>query len=99
MALVVRDGGCTFPGCDHPGGWCQRHHIKGWINGGPTDLNNLTLVCGYHHRSFEHNGWTCTMINGLPHWTPPAWTDPDQTPILHHRLRMRHRTGEIISPE
>jgi hypothetical protein len=80
MALVARDGGCTFPGCDHPAEWCQRHHIKGWIDGGPTDLNNLTLVCGYHHRSFEHNGWTCTMINGLPHWTPPAWTDPRPDP-------------------
>jgi hypothetical protein len=26
-------------------------------------------------------GWHCTMVNGIPHWTPPKWLDPAQTPI------------------
>jgi hypothetical protein len=30
------------------------------------------------------------MINGRPHWTPPRWQDPDQTPRVntahHHHL-------------
>jgi hypothetical protein len=42
-ALVVRDGGCVFPGCDRPPTWCQAHHYgEHWTHGGPTDLDNLT---------------------------------------------------------
>ena len=44
MALIAREGGCSFPGCDHPPQWCDRHHIIDWIDGGATDLDNLTLL-------------------------------------------------------
>src|SRR5262249_40403311 len=40
-ALVHRDGGCAFPGCDRPHRWCDAHHLIPWQHGGPTDLNNL----------------------------------------------------------
>jgi len=52
-ALVVRDGGCTHPGCDRPPGWCEAHHIKHWADGGTTTLDNLKLVCSRHHHD-EH---------------------------------------------
>lgn len=94
LALIVRDGGCSFPDCDHPPEWSQRHHIQSWLDGGATDVDNLTLLCGYHHRSFEQRGWACRMIGSLPHWVPPRWIDPDQTPMLHHRLRLRHRATQ-----
>jgi hypothetical protein len=81
IALAARDRGCSFPGCDRPPGWCQRHHVQEWIDDGLTDLDNLTLVCGYHHRNFERLGWECTMQEGHPWWTPPAWIDPQRTPI------------------
>jgi len=84
LALIARDKGCTFPGCDKPPGWCQRHHITAWADGGTTDLDNLTLVCGHHHRQFHHAGWRCHMHNGHPHWTPPTWIDPTQTPQRNH---------------
>jgi hypothetical protein len=47
-ALAMRDDGCTFPGC------CQRrhvdgHHIKHWVDGGDTDLENLVQLCRFHH--------------------------------------------------
>ncbi len=80
LALAARDGGCSFPGCDRPAGWCQAHHVTGWIDGGPTDLDNLTLVCGFHHREFAKRGWSCAMLDGVPHWIPPAFLDPHQTP-------------------
>ena len=49
-ALVVRDRGCTYAGCDRPPQWCDAHHIEPWATGGPTSLDNLRLLCRRHHR-------------------------------------------------
>lgn len=86
-ALAARDHGCSFPGCTAPPGWVQVHHIEPWETGGSTDLTNMTLVCGHHHRQFEKQGWDCLMIDSVPHWRPPAWIDPDRIPrrnTAHH---------------
>jgi hypothetical protein len=56
-ALVVRDGGCVFPGCDRPQDWCEAHHLRHWLHGGPTDLANLALLCRAHHRAVHEGGW------------------------------------------
>ncbi|GAA3557184.1 HNH endonuclease signature motif containing protein [Microlunatus spumicola] len=86
MALVARDGGCSFPGCDRPPEWCERHHITAWVDGGATDLENLTLLCAWHHHNFAGRGWTCLMVDGLPAWVPPRWIDPDQRPLRNTRI-------------
>jgi hypothetical protein len=52
-ALVARDRHCTEPGCKVPPGFCEAHHIDHWENGGPTDLDNLTLGCWAHHRKWH----------------------------------------------
>ena len=86
-ALAARDGGCSFPGCDRPPDWCESHHVIGWADGGCTDLENLTLVCGFHHREHRKRGWTCHITNGVPYWRPPSWIDHTQTPrrnTTHH---------------
>lgn len=91
LALIARDQACTFPGCEHPPQWCERHHVLDWQRGGRTDIANVTLLCKYHHRRFSDHGWSCRMIEGLPHWIPPRWVDREQKPILNQRLRRRHR--------
>ena len=48
-ALAIRDRHCRWPGCDRPPSWCHAHHIWWWTRGGPTDLDNLTLLCSRHH--------------------------------------------------
>jgi hypothetical protein len=88
LALAARDGGCSFPGCDRPPAWTEVHHVIEWITGGPTDLDNMTLLCGHHHRTFEKAGWHVHIEDGVPWWTPPPFVDPTQTPIrnaVHHR--------------
>ncbi|MCU1400262.1 MAG: hypothetical protein JWN62_3371, partial [Acidimicrobiales bacterium] len=53
-ALLARDGGCRFEGCNMPADWCQVDHIHEWTaQTGPTDLHLLVLWCVYHH-SFRH---------------------------------------------
>ena len=56
-ALAVRDGGCVFSDCDRPLAWCEAHHLVHWIDGGPTDLDNLALLCRAHHRAVHEGGW------------------------------------------
>jgi hypothetical protein len=56
-ALAVRDSGCVFPGCSRPLSWCEAHHVRHWLDGGPTDLDNLALVCRAHHRAIHEGGW------------------------------------------
>jgi hypothetical protein len=93
LVLTARDRGCTFPGCDRPPGWCQAHHVIEYQHGGPTSVDNGTLLCGHHHRSFEQAGWAVTIRDGLPWWTPPKWIDPEQRPV---RNRVHDRCGEQL---
>jgi hypothetical protein len=84
-ALIARDGGCAFPSCDHPADWCQRHHIHDWANGGPTNIDNLVLLCSYHHRKFLSQGWRITVKDKIPSFIPPPCIDPHQKPLRNIR--------------
>ena len=85
-ALKVRDGGCTFPGCDRPGAWTDAHHVRRRRHGGPTDLRNLVLLCRHHHRVAHRADWSVELTDDG--WT--RWTTPDgrtRWGQRHHRLR------------
>ncbi|HSP65026.1 MAG TPA: DUF222 domain-containing protein [Candidatus Deferrimicrobium sp.] len=56
-ALGLRDKGCRFPGCDRPPDWTDGHHIKHWVDGGETSLENLVLLCQRHHHMLHERGW------------------------------------------
>ncbi|MEV7327587.1 DUF222 domain-containing protein [Micromonospora sp. NPDC093244] len=87
-ALVLRDRGCAFPGCDRPPRWCDAHHIHHWADGGPTNLHNAVLLCGHHHRHLHHSDWTVRLgDDNHPEFIPPAWLDPDQLPRRNHYHR------------
>jgi hypothetical protein len=76
-ALRRRDRGCTFPGC---GARCflRAHHIRWWGRGGPTDLDNLVLVCHFHHKLVHEHGWDVRLgAPGTAHWFRPNGTEFD----------------------
>ena len=56
-ALNARDRHCQWPGCERPASWCEGHHLQHWIDGGGTELDNLTLLCARHHRMAHEGGW------------------------------------------
>jgi hypothetical protein len=87
-ALELRDGGCTFPACDRPAKWCAAHHVIHWANGGPTGLDNLVLVCRFHHRLVHHSDWQIRIVDGVPVFRPPELIDPERRPLrntIHQR--------------
>jgi hypothetical protein len=55
-ALAIRDRGCCFPGCTHDR-FLHGHHIRHWLHGGETSVDNLALLCTYHHRLVHEGGW------------------------------------------
>lgn len=63
-ALAVRDGGCAFPGCDRPPGWCHAHHIDHWSRGGTTDVDNMVLLCSHHHHRVHEGGFGVRRRDG-----------------------------------
>ncbi|MDX3192214.1 DUF222 domain-containing protein [Streptomyces sp. MN03-5084-2B] len=80
-ALFIRDRGCAFPGCHRPPRHCQGHHIRHWADGGPTELNNLVLMCAHHHRLLHRSGWEVRIAaDGLPEFLPPVFIDRRRRP-------------------
>ena len=95
-ALHYRDRGCRFPGCGRQFG--QGHHIRHWVNGGPTTLSNLALLCRWHHRAVHEDGYQMERQpdGELRFWRPDGRLLPDlpspatvpADPV--HALRARH---------
>jgi hypothetical protein len=70
-ALVLRDQGCRFPGCDRPPAWTDGHHIIHWADGGPTELDNLVSLCRRHHRRVHEEGWRIHVAEDSAVVEPP----------------------------
>jgi hypothetical protein len=72
-ALELRDRGCRFPDCDVQAGWCEAHHVVHWASGGPTTVDNLVLLCPYHHVLTHDGGWRVArepMSGEVRAWRP-----------------------------
>jgi hypothetical protein len=65
-ALEHRHPTCAVPGCGATRG-LHAHHIRHWEDGGPTELDNLVLLCPYHHR-LHHRG-VITITGPADHLT------------------------------
>lgn len=53
-ALLVRDAGCTWDGCDAPASWCDvAHGSRPYRNDGQLSPSNAALLCRRHHRRFD----------------------------------------------
>lgn len=84
-ALHQRDRGCAFPGCVVPAQWTDAHHIVHWVEGGPTELANLVLLCPSHHTMLHQSEWSVSMVDGIPLFHPPPWQRAGPLRNLFHR--------------
>jgi Domain of unknown function (DUF222)/HNH endonuclease len=95
-ALMIRDQLCRFPGCARTR-HLKAHHIVAWSRGGPTDLNNLILLCQAHHTAVHEGGmrierdsdpaggWRFLMPDGTPY--QPWYTAEALPRLLQAQLR------------
>ena len=66
--IRYRDRGCRFPGCGTTA-FTEAHHVVWWRYGGRTDLDNLALICSFHHRLVHEHGWSMKRGDeGTLHW-------------------------------
>ncbi|MCQ3810880.1 MAG: HNH endonuclease [Acidimicrobiia bacterium] len=75
VALEARDQGCI--GCAKAPEWCVSHHIVEWQDGGPTQPDNLVLVCHDCHQKVHYRNWAVEKHpdTGRRHLRPP-WQEP-----------------------
>lgn len=57
-ALLARDRGCRWPGCQAPPAWCDAAHGRvPYRDNGRLSLENGLLLCRRHHRKVDNGGW------------------------------------------
>jgi hypothetical protein len=89
IVLYAKDRGCTHPGCDVPGYWCEVHHVAGWSAGGSTDADNLTFACAPNHKLVGEGWQTRKLPDGRTEWMPPPQLERDaRTNDYHHPERL-----------
>lgn len=91
-ALVARDGGCTWAGCDAPASWCDvAHGNVPFRQDEPLRLGDAALLCRRHHRRFDHGPYRMVISGGRVRYerldaaarpTDGARADPDPPPDL-----------------
>ncbi len=87
IVLYAKDRGCSAPGCDVKGYYCEVHHVTDWSRCHTTDVNDLTFACGPQHHLLRPGGWTTRKnAKGDIEWIPPAHLDRGQPRIntFHH---------------
>jgi hypothetical protein len=70
-AVTARDRHCVRRGCSRSAKWCDVHHIVWWVDGGETEIDNLCLLCRYHHTQIHLGEITLEDLD-LPHLAAAA---------------------------
>ncbi|WP_373046211.1 HNH endonuclease signature motif containing protein [Vulgatibacter sp.] len=79
-ALLIRDRCCRFPGCSNEA-FIDAHHIVHWAQGGPTNLDNLLLLCKRHHTLVHEGGFRCEVVGGLLQFRMPDGSLLSEEPL------------------
>ncbi|MHA6632143.1 HNH endonuclease, partial [Pseudonocardia sichuanensis] len=97
-ALTARDGTrCQFPGCTHTH-HLHAHHVIPWWTHGRTDIDNLVLLCAFHHGVIHDHGYRIHRLTDRwqflrPDTTPIPTTGPPLTGNTERLIEMHTRAG------
>lgn len=69
-AVTARDRHCVWRGCGRNARWADVHHLISWADDGTTALDNLCLLCRYHHTLLHLHGWEPDDVLELKQRTP-----------------------------
>src|SRR5438874_997057 len=100
-ALMVRDGGCRFPGCTERR-YVEAHHVQHWIDGGLTDLANLLLLCWRHHHAVHEGGFRISFEHGVVTVWRPDGTQLESESLIAEGpgiVEQNEALGLQITPE
>ena len=75
--LIEMRRGLSF---DRPASWTSGHHLVHWIHGGPSDLQNLALLCYRHHWNVHEGGWQLVRTETGKFMTVPPTVTFGPTP-------------------
>ena len=76
-ALMVRDGGCRWPGCPAPPAWCDAAHTDiPWHRDGRLTVDTSAMFCRRHHRRVDQPGWRISVDGLTVHIHPPGGRPP-----------------------
>ncbi len=106
IAATLLEQSCTHPGCEIPADRSQIDHNQPHTDGGRTDQDNATPMCGPHNRFKHRNRWRTRRSDNGRIYTirsdgtlvlfvgeqPPQFTQADQ----HDRTRTGLATLEQI---
>jgi hypothetical protein len=77
-----------------PGYLTEVHHVIPWATVKRTDIHELALACGPHHKLAEQGWTTCKRLNGDTEWIPPPHLDHGQI-----RLNTFHHPEKLLRAE
>ncbi|MDP9806077.1 hypothetical protein J2S70_000659 [Trueperella bonasi] len=102
-AVIARDRTCRYPGCDQLYQSSHIHHVQHWRDGGRTDIDNLIMLCWYHHEkvhaeniTIKHyeGGWVFIDKNGICIRDPLDRRPPPDGRELSGRRKLPDRREE-----
>ena len=91
-AVIARDRGCVWNGCETPAIRCEVHHVLWWNrDNGPTDIEHAALTCRHHHGEIHRANLTLQRL------APAAFAAPingtARSTVEHTARRRSHAAG------
>jgi hypothetical protein len=95
IAILERDQCCVVPTCGKVLSLEKDHWQVDFAKGGVASMDNIAMLCRYHHRLKTHQGWRLVKEHGRWDFLPP---DTPKPPPTRKRTRATRRPRQKADP-